>query len=64
MGMLRHGLQGLPPEFLIQQIWDVPENLFSNGYLGDNEAAGQEACFEGPLLVALGFLEVDIQEFP
>lgn len=46
MDMLRHGLQGLPLEFLIQWIWDVPENLFSNGYLGDNEAAGQEARFE------------------
>lgn len=29
MGMLRHGLQGLPPEFLIQRIWDVPENLMT-----------------------------------
>lgn len=47
MGMLRHGLQGLSPEFLVQQIWDVPENLFSNSYIGDNEAAGQEACFGG-----------------
>lgn len=36
---------GLPAEFLIQSAWDGPENLFSNNFPGDDEAAWAGTTF-------------------
>lgn len=42
---LNQGLRGLPPEFPVEQVWGVPENLFSHTVPGD-----QEAVVQGPPL--------------